>query len=87
MADARPARPFFRRRISGFHGFFWLLACVIVYNGSRILEIVMPDPTKKLSRPAQEAERAAALRNNLKKRKSQAAERKKDKEDNAKPQN
>lgn len=43
----------------------------------------MQDPVKKLSRPTQEAERAAALRDNLKKRKSQAAARDKDKGNDA----
>ncbi len=35
----------------------------------------MQDTTKKLSRPTQEAERAAALRDNLKKRKAASAAR------------
>lgn len=41
----------------------------------------MQDTTKKLSRPSQEADRAAALRNNLKKRKAAIAAR--DKKDDA----
>lgn len=42
----------------------------------------MQDTTKKLSRPTKEAERAAALRDNLKKRKAASAARdNKDKEE------
>lgn len=45
----------------------------------------MQDTTKKLSRPSEEADRAAALRDNLKKRKAAAAARdKKDDGDHAK---
>lgn len=45
----------------------------------------MQNPTKKLSRPSKEAERAAALRDNLKKRKAAAATRdQKDDGDDAK---
>lgn len=47
----------------------------------------MQNPGKKLSRPSKEAERAAALRDNLKKRKAAAAERdNKDDRDDAKPE-
>ncbi len=44
----------------------------------------MQDPAKKLSRPTKEAERAAALRENLKKRKAQGAKPDKDAGDDAK---
>lgn len=65
---------------------FWRSGLFIVYN--RVyLDITMQDPAKKLSRPTQEAERAAALRDNLKKRKSQTAARKKDKGNDAATQN
>lgn len=47
----------------------------------------MQNPVKKLSRPSQEADRAAALRDNLKKRKASAAARaKKDETDDANPE-
>ncbi len=47
----------------------------------------MLNPVKKLSRPSQEADRAAALRDNLKKRKARAATRaEKDETDDAKPE-